>query len=894
MEKNLRISNFKDGLNGKYISTGELVEMIKTDKHTERTCRYLRAVQNGEDVDEGDYADNEKSKDDLAKVEFHAICNGKRERSNIQSFTGYVVLDIDNKSLNVEEWKERLKKDSELQPTLIFTSPRGGMKVVYYVSELLTNKTNCMVGVRDEYFKNVYAQVACRFYEKYGLLPDTNVCKSVQFQYLSHDKDVYYDETAYVEMNISDNLPQKYYDVWQCLKCGGSMPKKREVREQMTYDDAKYEDKVKSFIANIDFDNGRVICNDKKVFVGSVSVEESGGRKATNFDFQRNSYRGYAMKWQINIALCWLFSGDTQLAMEFREEHFEDGARQSTMGGKESTLKKLGYGEWNDITKNLYGEYTPDWEVLMWLVNTFEIKQIHNYQRSTEIVFEQDGGSKGNELTRKYDTLKQTYGIPDFFDVFVSDNTKSHTERDLRFYSALVTLSAFSSNLRVQYYGKAHPLNLYLLVVGKASSGKGQMTFPLDILTPTLDRWYDELNKLDKERYANEIERANEKKKKNKKEGIDGDEEETSEERIEKPIDLQVCVKQPTAAMIIETLASNNNNLLFFNEEFDEVANAEQSAYGGFSPMLRAIYDNRQISAETVYKKRNGYTSKVRNSAIGMLISGTPLAAKRLFPDIENGLISRFLTMPIPKSGVWKFPASRNEVEDYSSWETEFLAWHVETMLGSVVNYCISPSDEAYMKQKYTEIIPSLKKLYVSEGVTGDSIDATINRYLLYVYRVAALIQSVDEFEQRHKELKGGGWMKPEEYIWSVNYNDYINAQRVLNSGYGGFVVERELSSHWLELADILVRPLLIHHIHFLESYGDKRTEGVVDTRFTVLDKMEDEFTHKEYATEYQHYMSDGDIEPKYDSCKKWATRQLKKLEDEGYITIDENIYKKL
>lgn len=525
-------------------------------------------------------------------------------------------------------------------------------------------------------------------------------------------------------------------------------------------------------------------------------------------------------------------------------------------------------------------------------LNWSAIMHIDTTELQTKVVEEKEEREKPKEspfttektsrkhVSEMYAELKEKYGIPDFFDAFVGGDETDYNTRDLQFYSSLVTLSGFATNNYVQYNGKKNALNLFMSVVGKAAAGKGAMAFPKKVLLSNLDKWYGNLNQIETDRYNSD------KKCADKSDDY---------QRVNKPMNFQTTIERPTAAYIVNTLYDNNNKCMFYNNEMGSVADADRGNYGGFNAMLRNIYDNDDISNETNNNKREGYANRVYNAAMSMLISGTPAQAKNMFGDIENGLVSRFMTYFVDDKE-YEFPALYKRSVNYDDIELMFLNWHIENMCGTTKNYVISDEDYHFVAEHYKDNIPKLCKMYNDGTIIGDAIKATLLRFPMYVFRVAALLQSIDNFERTHRLVKG---KKPTLYLYECDANMYIEHQRQLNSHFidndnlltiGDQLVP--LDCRWIECADVILRPLLSNHINFLLSYAgrDADVNTVIPRKLNVLYQLEDEFSFTEYWKVYfEQYQPRSE-----NAAKTFAKTALKQLVEEDYVEKLENGYRKL
>lgn len=86
-------------------------------------------------------------------------------------------------------------------------------------------------------------------------------------------------------------------------------------------------------------------------------------------------------------------------------------------------------------------------------------------------------------------------------------------------------------------------------------------------------------------------------------------------------------------------------HLFAFAPEADTVTKAFKRGFSSFSDLLRLGFENALAGQD--YASENSFSGNVR-IYYNMLISGTPKAMRRFYPDVEDGLVSRvcFVTLP--------------------------------------------------------------------------------------------------------------------------------------------------------------------------------------------------------------------------------------------------------
>ena len=84
--------------------------------------------------------------------------------------------------------------------------------------------------------------------------------------------------------------------------------------------------------------------------------------------------------------------------------------------------------------------------------------------------------------------------------------------------------------------------------------------------------------------------------------------------------------------------------------EGDTLTNTLLSDHGNYSDVMRKSFHNESIS---YLRKTNNEYVEVLESQLSALLSGTPGQVRKLIPDPENGLFSRFMYYHLPMKPDW-------------------------------------------------------------------------------------------------------------------------------------------------------------------------------------------------------------------------------------------------
>ncbi len=90
---------------------------------------------------------------------------------------------------------------------------------------------------------------------------------------------------------------------------------------------------------------------------------------------------------------------------------------------------------------------------------------------------------------------------------------------------------------------------------------------------------------------------------------------------------------------------SQGLHLICVAPEIDEVTHAIKREFANYSSLLRVAFDNEVYGQD--YASDNSFSGMV-NVYFNTLFCGTPKSMRKLYPDVENGLVSRVLFVTVP------------------------------------------------------------------------------------------------------------------------------------------------------------------------------------------------------------------------------------------------------
>lgn len=192
---------------------------------------------------------------------------------------------------------------------------------------------------------------------------------------------------------------------------------------------------------------------------------------------------------------------------------------------------------------------------------------------------------------------------------------------------ALVSLSACFHNVCGVYDGRIVYPNLYLFVIADAGMGKGALTLCRELVVPINYRLHEVSKTLEQE-YKVAMAAY-----------LKGKKGEETTMPTEPPMRMLIIPANSSASSFLKILGDNDGVGLLFETEGDTLSQTLKSDYGNYSDVLRKAFHHEQISLS---RKKDREYSEVNNPRVSVALAGTPEQVRRLIPDAENGLLSRF------------------------------------------------------------------------------------------------------------------------------------------------------------------------------------------------------------------------------------------------------------
>ncbi len=211
-------------------------------------------------------------------------------------------------------------------------------------------------------------------------------------------------------------------------------------------------------------------------------------------------------------------------------------------------------------------------------------------------------------------------------------NAMSKEDRATILLGTLACISACFHNVRGVYDGRPTYSNFYLFVVADAGMGKGALTLCGEIVRP-VNRELHEISKRQMKDYKEALAAF----AKSKGEGREIPE--------EPPMRMLIIPANSSASSFLKILSDNDGMGLMFETEADTLSQTLRSDYGNYSEVLRKAFQHEPVSQS---RRKDREFIDVSEPCLSVVLSGTPEQVRRLIPDAENGLLSRFCFYNIP------------------------------------------------------------------------------------------------------------------------------------------------------------------------------------------------------------------------------------------------------
>ena len=438
--------------------------------------------------------------------------------------------------------------------------------------------------------------------------------------------------------------------------------------------------------------------------------------------------------------------------------------------------------------------------------------------------------------------------LPPFLNEVVN-NSISVDDRDTILIGAIVCLSVCLHNICGVYDERIVYPNLYLFVVADAGMGKGALTLCRELVAP-INRHLHELSKRLEQEYK-EVMNAYIKGKKDSGRSMPA----------EPPMRMLVIPANSSASSFLKILGDNDGIGLLFESEGDTLSQTLKSDYGNYSDVLRKAFHHELVSLS---RRKDREYCEVANPRVSVALAGTPEQVRRLIPDAENGLMSRFCFYIIRfKRGIRNVFAtsdiSQSKNAMFKLLGDKFCHLHEDFVRQG--NYSFSlPSD---LQEHFIEYLSRVNEECCDE--VDNKMQGVVRRMGLIAYRIMMVLTAVRHLENVHRNsssLDGAEELICHEYDYSI--------------------------------AMSICETLLYHAVFIYQNLSGNQSKrfnsasqetGVYARRNTLYNMLPDTFTKKDYDALVSSLGENGS------TANKWIEAFIK---DGKLCRIEQGKYRKI
>lgn len=192
----------------------------------------------------------------------------------------------------------------------------------------------------------------------------------------------------------------------------------------------------------------------------------------------------------------------------------------------------------------------------------------------------------------------------------------------------------------------------------------------------------------------------------------------------------------------MQLLNRNSGKGLMFETEGDTLSNILKKEYGNYSDILRKSFHHESIS---YYRKTNDVLVEVDSPKLSVILSGTPKQLTTLIPNPENGLFSRFLFLHLESDRSFKDVFAKNKGLSTS----ELYGTAIDDFNENLNDYYTSKVIFDFSEDQKFRFLKLLRELKIGlvEMVDID-LDSTANRMGCNFFRIAMILTQVRAIEE--------------------------------------------------------------------------------------------------------------------------------------------------
>ena len=316
----------------------------------------------------------------------------------------------------------------------------------------------------------------------------------------------------------------------------------------------------------------------------------------------------------------------------------------------------------------------------------------------------------------------QVYGNLPYLLQQICDKSQNADEADMMVLGAISAIASTINNVSGLYGGRKVFPNLFTYVVAPASAGKGRLALIRNLVQPIHDQLRD-LNKLELERYHEELSQY--------KQAKDPD----MEKPVPPPMRMHIIPANTSATAMCQILHDNGGVGFMMETEGDTLANTLLSDHGNYSDVLRKSFHNEPVS---YLRRTNHEYVEVLEPQLSALLSGTPGQIRKLIPDPENGLFSRFMYYRLPMKPDWNDVfADSSDVSLDDAYAALGKDWHdVYQRISRFehIHFSFTPHQQAQFNEHFAALHEEYLQRY------GEGFLSSVRRMGLIVFKISMVL----------------------------------------------------------------------------------------------------------------------------------------------------------
>ena len=328
---------------------------------------------------------------------------------------------------------------------------------------------------------------------------------------------------------------------------------------------------------------------------------------------------------------------------------------------------------------------------------------------------------KSNEDETIISTNRQTDNVINFGELPIDFQeilySFKENERNIVFLTLLASTSSIIPNIYFNYDNNKIYSNLYLYIVGKAGSGKGNAIWGRKLIS-----YFEEFQ-------VNQLINDS-----SLLEGILSMSSNSTNENIQFKI---LTPGNITSAGFMELLQKQNGHALIFETEGDTIANIHKTEHGNYSDMMRKAFHHEAI---TSYRKTDSQRVDIDYPRVSIVISSTTNQLKTLIKDSENGLFSRFMfieTEPVQEFNNIFDNRGNNREDIFKSKAKKFSNYN--KLLKSLNNIEFTFTEK--QKVEFLKYFNECKSTIIH--LAHEDLDATVNRMGVIFVRICMVLDFI-------------------------------------------------------------------------------------------------------------------------------------------------------